>query len=133
MSGSSVSYRDRIYIVKDVIIKLVEYGELTQTSLVSYCGLNLKKHKGIIDELESNDLITRHEMTQGKRTIAIYKPTYKGIEFCRSILEPYEKMFPRTKTVHASTDNSNRDQKVDDDGSSGINKKGPSLLTMIFI
>jgi hypothetical protein len=42
-------------------------------------------------------------------------------------------MFPRTKTVHASTDNSNRDQKVDDDGSSGINKKGPSLLTMIFI
>jgi predicted transcriptional regulator len=134
MSGSSVSYRDRIYIVKDVIIKLVEYGELTQTSLVSYCGLNLKKHKGIIDELESNDLITRDEMTQGKRTIAIYKPTYKGIEFCRSILEPYEKMFPRTKTVHAGTDNSNRDQKVDDDSSSsGINKKGPSLLTMIFI
>lgn len=133
MSGSSASYRDRIYIVKDVIIKLVEYGELTQTSLVSYCGLNLKKHKGIIDELESNDLISRHEMTQGKRTIAIYKPTYKGIEFCRSILEPYEKMFPRTKTVQASTDSSNRDQKVDDDSSSRINKNGPSLLSMIFI
>lgn len=133
MSGSSASYRDRIYIVKDVIIKLVEYGELTQTSLVSYCGLNLKKHKGILDELESNDLISRLEMTQGKRTIAIYKPTYKGIEFCRSILEPYEKMFPRTRTVHASTDSSNKEQKANDGRSSSINKKGPSLLTMIFI
>jgi predicted transcriptional regulator len=133
MSGSSASYRDRIYIVKDVIIKLVEYGELTQTSLVSYCGLNLKKHKGILDELESNDLISRLEMTQGKRTIAIYKPTYKGIEFCRSILEPYEKMFPRTRTVHDSTDSSNQDQKADDGRSNSINKKGRSLLTMIFI
>jgi predicted transcriptional regulator len=106
---------------------------LTQTSLVSYCGLNLKKHKGIIDELESNDLISRHETTQGKRTIAIYKPTYKGIEFCRSILEPYEKMFPRTKTVDANIDSSNQDQSGDNDSNSSINKKGPSLLTMIFI
>jgi hypothetical protein len=28
MSDSPSSYRDRIYIVKDVILKLVEYGEL---------------------------------------------------------------------------------------------------------
>jgi predicted transcriptional regulator len=42
MSGSPSSYRDRIYIVKDVILKLVEYSELNQTALVSFCGLNLK-------------------------------------------------------------------------------------------
>ncbi|HYY66356.1 MAG TPA: hypothetical protein VE622_04435, partial [Nitrososphaeraceae archaeon] len=35
----------------------------------------------------------------GKRTVAIYRPTQKGISFCRSILEPYEKMFPRRKSI----------------------------------
>ena len=39
VSGSQ-PYRDRIYIVKDIIMKLVEYGELNQTALVSFCGLN---------------------------------------------------------------------------------------------
>ena len=97
MSGSPSSYRDRIYIVKDVIIKLVEYGELNQTALVSFCGLNLKKHKPILDDLEHNVLIERKETTIGKRTVAIYRPTQKGIAFCRDILEPYEKMFPRRK------------------------------------
>ena len=97
MSGSLISHRDRIYIIKDVILKLVEYGELTQTALVSYCGLNLKKHKIILDELESNELVSRNETLYGKKLIAIYKPTYKGIEFCRTILDPYEKMFPRRK------------------------------------
>jgi predicted transcriptional regulator len=97
MSGSSSSYRDRIYIVKDVILKLVEYGELNQTALVSFCGMNLKKHKPILDDLEHNELIERKEMTIGKRTVAVYRPTQKGISFCRDILEPYEKMFPRRK------------------------------------
>ena len=50
MSGSQTSYRDRIYIVKDIILKLVEYGELNQTALISFCGLNLKKHRSIFDE-----------------------------------------------------------------------------------
>jgi predicted transcriptional regulator len=95
MSGSPISYRDRIYIVKDVILKLVEYGELNQTALVSFCGMNLKKHKPILDDLEYNELIERNEMTIGKRTVAVYRPTQKGIAFCRDILEPYEKMFPR--------------------------------------
>ncbi|MDF2768948.1 MAG: putative transcriptional regulator, partial [Nitrososphaeraceae archaeon] len=54
MSGSNSSYRDRIYIVKDIILKLLEYSELNQTALVSFCGLNLKKHKPILDDLESN-------------------------------------------------------------------------------
>lgn len=96
MSGSGV-YRDRIYIIKDIILMLVQYGELNQTALVSFCGLNLKKHKPILDELEANNLITSIEKSLGKRTITIYKPTQKGIEFCRTILEPYENVFPRKK------------------------------------
>jgi predicted transcriptional regulator len=97
MSGSAISYRDRIYIVKDVILKLVEYGELNQTALVSFCGLNLKKHKPVLEDIERNELIERREMTIGKRTVTIYRPTQKGMSFCRDILEPYERMFPRRK------------------------------------
>lgn len=96
MSGSGI-YRDRIYIIKDIILMLVQYGELNQTALVSFCGLNLKKHKPILDELEANNLITSIEKSLGKRIITIYKPTQKGIEFCRTILEPYENVFPRKK------------------------------------
>ena len=81
---------------------LVEYGELNQTALVSFCGLNLKKHKSILDDLESNDMISRGKKALGKRTVTIYKPTQKGIEFCRNILEPYEKMFPRRKSKDVS-------------------------------
>jgi predicted transcriptional regulator len=102
LSGSPTSYRDRIYIVKDIILKLVEYGELNQTALVSFCGLNLKKHKPILDDLEANGLIGRDEKTVGKRIVAIYHPTHSGIEFCRTILEPYEKMFPRRKDDEAA-------------------------------
>jgi predicted transcriptional regulator len=97
MSLSPISYRDRIYIVEDIILKLVEHGELNQTALVSFCGLNLKKHRCILDELQVNGFINKSESPFGRRIVAIYKPTQKGIEFCRSILEPYEKMFPRRK------------------------------------
>jgi predicted transcriptional regulator len=99
LSGSPSSYRDRIYIVKDIIVKLVEYGEMNQTALVSFCGLNLKKHKAILDDLQQNGLIVRNEITIGKKTIAFYKPTQSGIEFCKNILEPYETMFPRRKDI----------------------------------
>jgi predicted transcriptional regulator len=62
MSGSEASYRDRIYIVKDVILKLIEYGELNQTTLVSFCRLNLKKHKSILDDLELDNFNSEHMM-----------------------------------------------------------------------
>ena len=97
VSGSNISYRDRIYIVKDIILKLVERGELNQTALLSFCGLNLTKHKPILDDLESNDMINKTEEPLGKRMITKYRPTQKGIEFCRNILEPYENIFPRRK------------------------------------
>lgn len=76
---------------------LVQYGELNQTALVSFCGLNLKKHKSILDDLEANNMISSEEKNLGKRIITMYKPTQKGIEFCRNILESYEKMFPRRR------------------------------------
>ena len=90
-----MSYREKIYIIKDVILKLVEYGELNQTALASFCGLNMTKHKHLIDVLEAKQLICRTQITVGKRTITMYKPSSKGIEFCKRILEPYEIMFPR--------------------------------------
>jgi predicted transcriptional regulator len=105
VSGSTLPYRDRIYIVKDIILKLVEYGELNQTTLVSFCGLNLKKHKSILDELELNDLISSSKTQFGKRVVTVYRPTQKGVEFCRSILEPYEKMFPRRKNISLGQEN----------------------------
>src|SRR5919198_2358441 len=110
MSLSPTSYRDRIYIVEDIILKLVDYGELNQTALVSFSGLNLKKHRCILDELEINGLIQKCGSPFGKRTVIVYKPTQKGVEFCRSILEPYERMFPRRKeSVVVNNNISNND------------------------
>jgi predicted transcriptional regulator len=93
--SSNPVYRDRIYIVKDLILKLVEWGELNQTALVSFCGLNLKKHRSILEVMESNGLVVRREEVNGKRITTIYTPTQRGIQFCTEILEPYEKIFPR--------------------------------------
>jgi predicted transcriptional regulator len=105
MSLSPTSYRDRIYMIEDIILKLVEHGELNQTALISFCGLNLKKHRCILDELEVNGLIQKCESSFGKRTVTVYKPTQKGVEFCRSILEPYERLFPRRKESVANNNN----------------------------
>jgi predicted transcriptional regulator len=91
----SHEYRDRIYIRKDIILKLAEYGELNQTSLLSYCGLNLVKHKDILDDMESKGIIIRTEEPWGNKKIIKYKVSEKGKEFCRMILDPYEEMFPR--------------------------------------
>lgn len=88
-------HRDKIHIIKDIIMLLSQYGQLNQTALVSYCGLNLKKHKHILDELESNQLITRSIASDDHRTVAIYKVTRKGLDFCRNIIGPYEELFPR--------------------------------------
>lgn len=88
-------YRDSLYIIKDVILALARYGELNQTSLISFCGLNLKKHRHFLDELEEKQMIIKYEQKQGKRNVMMYKSTPKGMEFCSSILEPYEDIFPR--------------------------------------
>jgi predicted transcriptional regulator len=122
----TTSYRERSYIIQDIILKLAEYGQLNQTALISFTGLNLKKHRCILDELEVNGLIRKSETPFGKRVVIVYKPTQKGIEFCRSILEPYERMFPRKKesvlTVNNTNTNTNDVSNRNDDMTRPIRK-----------
>jgi hypothetical protein len=35
----SVSYRDRVYIVKDIILRLIEYGKMNQTAVTTFVDL----------------------------------------------------------------------------------------------
>ena len=88
--------RDRIYIRRDIILMLSEYGELNQTKLISYCGLNMKKHKEILQDMETKGLLRTAQEPWGSRTIVKYKVTHKGLEFYRMVLEPYEDMFSRS-------------------------------------
>lgn len=88
-------YRDVAYIRKDIISKLMHYGELSQNRLMSYCGLNAVKHKLIISQLLESGLISRHEEFQGNKRLLKYRSTQKGILFCQQILDPYENLFPR--------------------------------------
>ncbi len=93
---SHAQYRDRIYMIRDILLKLVEYGELNQTALISFCGLNLTKHRSIIEEMEAHGLISREVKTLGRtRSVSYFKASPKGLEFFKEILEPYEKVFPR--------------------------------------
>jgi predicted transcriptional regulator len=97
-------HRDRIYIRKDIILKLVEHGELNQSKLMSYCGLNNVKHKGIVDELVEKGLIERSEEAWGNKKIINYRASEKGRALAREILEPYETLFPRSELDEHSGD-----------------------------
>jgi predicted transcriptional regulator len=90
-------YRDRIYIRKDILLKLYEYGELNQSKLMSYCGLNNVKHKEILDDMVKKGIITRTEEAWGNKTIIKYRPSVKGRDILNDILEPYESLFPRSE------------------------------------
>jgi len=85
-----------IYIVKDIILKLVEYAELNQTVPVSFSSLNFKKHKPILDNLQQHDMIQR-----GKRLLENEQRPLStdigGLAFCNDILEPYERVFSAQK------------------------------------
>ena len=88
-------YRERIYIRKDILMKLYEYGELNQSKLLSYCGLNSVRHKVILDEMVNAGLIARIDEPWGNKTIIKYKPSEKGNQILQQLLEPYEALFPR--------------------------------------
>ena len=89
-------YRDRIYIRKDVLLKLYEYGELNQSKLMSYCGLNNVKHREIIEEMVKKEILLRTKEAWGNKTIIKYRASEKGRQILREILEPYEEFFPRS-------------------------------------
>lgn len=78
-----------------MILKLSEYGELNQSKLMSYCGLNNVNHKEIIDDMVEKGLIIRFERAWGSKTIIMYRVSEKGNEIYREILDPYEVLFPR--------------------------------------
>ena len=90
-------YRDRIFIRKDIILKLCEYGEINQSKLMSYCGLNNVKHKEILDDMVKKDLITRMEQNWGSKIIINYRVSEKGRSILNEILAPYEELFPRNE------------------------------------
>ncbi|WP_420835296.1 hypothetical protein [Candidatus Nitrososphaera evergladensis] len=77
-------------------MKLSDYGELNQSQLMSYCGLNNVKHKPIVDELVEKGLIIRFEEPWGEQNRIIkYRVSEKGREIVKAVLEPYELLFPR--------------------------------------
>jgi predicted transcriptional regulator len=90
-------YRDRIYIRKDILLKLYEHGEMNQSKLMSYCGLNNVKHKEILDVMVEKGMIRRVEEAWGSKTIIKYSISEKGSSILREILEPYEELFPRNE------------------------------------
>jgi predicted transcriptional regulator len=91
-------YRDRIFIRKDILLKLYEYDKLNQSKLMSYCGLNNVKHKEILDDMVKKDLINKLEEAWGSKVIINYKISEKGREILKEVLEPYESLFPRSES-----------------------------------
>ena len=88
-------YRDRIYIRKDILLNLHEYGEMNQSKLMSICGLNNVKHKGILEDMTEKGIIELEKEPWGNKIILKYKIAEKGINIIKQILEPYEELFPR--------------------------------------
>ena len=79
-------------------MKLCEYGEINQSKLMSYCGLNNVKHKEILDDMVKKEMINRMEETWGSKIIIKYRVSEKGQTILNEILEPYEELFPRNES-----------------------------------
>ena len=76
-------------------MKLYEHGELNQSKLMSFCGLNNVKHKGILDDMVNKGFLERNDEAWGNKTILMYKISEKGMDILKAVLEPYEELFPR--------------------------------------
>jgi predicted transcriptional regulator len=107
-------YRDRIYIRKDIMLKLSEYGELNQSKLMIYCGLNNVKHREIIDDMVEKGLVTRFDESWGAKKVVKCRISEKGREILRQVLEPYEALFPRGTRKKSSSRNFARLSKTYD-------------------
>jgi len=76
-------------------LKLYEYGEMNQSKLMSVCGLNNVKHKGILDSMVTKQMITRKEEPWGNKTIYKYNISNTGKKLLEEVLQKYEDLFPR--------------------------------------
>jgi predicted transcriptional regulator len=76
-------------------LKLYEFGEMNQSRLMSICGLNNVKHKGILDGMVNKQMIERKNEAWGNKSIYKYKIAEKGKILLEEILERYEDLFPR--------------------------------------
>ena len=76
-------------------MKLYEHGALNQSKLMSFCGLNNVKHKGILDDMVNKGFLERNDEAWGNKTILMYKISEKGMNILKAVLEPYEELFPR--------------------------------------
>lgn len=90
-------YRERIHMRADIILKLSQYGELNQSQLLSYCGLNSNKHMVLVDELVEKGFVSRRTELWGVKKIILYRVTEEGYKLVREILKPYEYLFPRNE------------------------------------
>ena len=77
------------------MLKLYEFGEMNQSRLMSICGLNNVKHKGILDSMVNKQMIERKNEAWGSKSIYKYKIAEKGKILLEEILERYEDLFPR--------------------------------------
>ncbi len=76
-------------------MKLYEHGEMNQSKLMSYCGLNTVRHRGLIDGMVQKGMITRTLEPWGDKSIIKYKISEEGRKTLREVLEQYEILFPR--------------------------------------
>jgi len=79
-------------------LKLYEFGELNQSKLMSYCGLNNVKHKEILDDMVEKGMIERKQEAWGNKSIIKYQVSENGREILKELFEPYEKLFPRKES-----------------------------------
>lgn len=77
------------------MLKLYEYGELNQSKLMSICGLNNAKHKGILDDMIEKGILNLEKEPWGNKVIFKYKISEKGVRIMKEVLDPYEELFPR--------------------------------------
>ena len=70
---------------------------MSQSQLLSVCGLNNAKHKEILEDMEEKEFLERIESMDGKKSILKYKISIKGIEILKQVFERYELLFPRGK------------------------------------
>ena len=68
---------------------------MNQSRLMSICGLNNVKHKGILDSMVTKQMIERKEEPWGNKTIYKYSISEKGKILLEQVLQKYEDLFPR--------------------------------------